>query len=146
MNWLISLLPSFMLTFGLVSSSISQQRHSRSATTEATLTRVVDEMKGKPKLTELFDNWMKHKGLKYQRKLSHSKRAGTWQMSISYDDNETTLYDLYWEVDNQSVKFTSPMKNKLKEPLKFSFLDNDKLLKLLLMINNGKFSEIDQKM
>ena len=67
-------------------------------------------------------------------------------MSISYDDNETTLYDLYWEVDNHSVKFTSPMKNKLKEPLKFSFLDNDKLLKLLLMINNGKFSEVHQKL
>ena len=59
-----------------------------------------------------------------------------WKMSISYEQQDTMLYEITWEVNQNKIKCYSEMYNKIQRPWKINWFENLNIESFLITLND----------
>ncbi|CAI2376747.1 unnamed protein product [Moneuplotes crassus] len=85
-------------------------------------------------LIKLFDLWIYNKKLKCQSSDTMNQNQKNWTMSISYENHETVLYEIKWEMTPGRMKCSSLFYNKIQKPWELDW-SQENIEKLLMTLN-----------
>jgi hypothetical protein len=96
---------------------------------------IMDERSRKKTLANMFNVIFLKKKYKFQRIDWYDRNTSMFTMSISYDEHDIMLYELFWEIGSNSIKVVSQMTNRQQAPWTVHLDDHPNLFSLLSLIN-----------
>ena len=81
-------------------------------------------------LLKLINNIFIEKKYKFQKINSIDENTSCFTMSINYDENDIMLYELKWEVSQNSIKTISVMTNRKQMPWEIKIYEHPNLISM----------------
>lgn len=85
-------------------------------------------LKNEKTLLSIINSIFIDKKYKFQRINSIDENTACFTMSINYDENDIMLYELKWEVSQNSIKTVSVMTNRKQMPWEVNVCEHPNLL------------------
>ena len=84
-----------------------------------------------PSLLEIIFSIFVEMKIKFQRINTIDPNTSWFTMSINYDENDIMLYELKWEVSQNSIKTISVMTNRNQIPWEVRLNDHPSLISMI---------------
>ena len=89
------------------------------------------ESKDERSLLNIVNSIFIEKRYKFQRINTIDPNTSWFTMSINYDENDIMLYELKWEVSQNSIKTISVMTNRKQMPWEVRLNDHPNLISMI---------------